>query len=193
MGTMSRLRGHTSRVSFPVNIPANTTIQEIPMSIRRVLNLLAPKRMDRRRRAHGPRLGFESLEVRQLLTFNLAVNYAVATGPQDVVTADFNGDGRQDIATANNGSHNVSILLGNANGTFQPAQNSSTGANPLSIAVGDFNEDGKLDVATANVGDVSVLLSNGNGTFQAPVSLGFSDGSSPSSVAVWGLQWRRKT
>ena len=144
----------------------------------------------RTRRAAASRFGaghlqrLESLEARQLLTFNLAVNYAVATGPQDVVTADFNGDGRLDIATANNGSHNVSVLLGNANGTFQPAKNSPTGNNPLSIAVGDFNEDGKLDVATANAGDVSVLLGNGTGTFQAPVSIGFSDGSSPSSVAL---------
>jgi hypothetical protein len=126
----------------------------------------------------------ESLEVRQLLTFNLAVNYSMAAGLQDVVTADFNGDGRVDIATANFSSHNVSVILGNANGTFQPAQSSPTGYNPLSAAVGDFNEDGKLDIATANGGDVSVLLGNGNGTFQAPVSIGFSDGSSPSSVAV---------
>lgn len=126
----------------------------------------------------------ESLEGRQLLTFNLAVNYAVATAPQDVVTADFNGDGRLDILTANSGSHNVSVILGNTNGTFQPALNSPTGNNPLSAAVGDFNEDGKLDIATANSGDVSVLLGNGNGTFQPPVSIGFSDGSSPSSVAV---------
>lgn len=126
----------------------------------------------------------ESLEVRQLLTFNLAVHYAMAAGPQDIVTADFNGDGRLDIATANHISHIVSVILGNANGTFQPAQNSPTGDNPLSLAVGDFNDDGKLDIATANAGDVSVLLGNGNGTFQPPVSLGFSDGSSPSSVAV---------
>ena len=66
------------------------------------------------------------------------------------MTGDFNGDGRLDLAVANSSSNTVSILLGNANGTFQAAQNFATGAGPMSVAVGDFNKDGKLDLATAN-------------------------------------------
>ena len=128
------------------------------------------------------RLRFESLEDRRLLSFSAAVDYPVGLNPQAVVAADFNGDGRLDLAVVNFSSSNVSVLLGNANGTFQPAVNSATGASPLSVAVGDFNADGKLDLATANAGDVSVLLGNGNGTFQAPTSIGI--GSSPASVAV---------
>ncbi|MDX1925910.1 MAG: Calx-beta domain-containing protein [Pirellulaceae bacterium] len=128
--------------------------------------------------------GLESLEDRRLLTFNPAVDYSVGTNPQAIVTADFNGDGRLDIATSNNSSNTVSVVLSNANGTFQPALNSATGNNPLSLAFGDFNADGKLDIATANAADASVLLGNGNGTFQAPVSNDLSDSSSPSSVAV---------
>jgi hypothetical protein len=65
---------------------------------------------------------------------------------------------------ANQSSNTVSILLGNANGTFQ--QNFATGAG-RTLAVGDFNGDGKLDIVTANASDVSVLLGNGNGTFSA--------------------------
>ena len=64
------------------------------------------------------------------------------------MTGDFNGDGRLDLAVANSSSNTVSILLGNANGTFQAAQNFATGAGPMSVAVGDFNKDGKLDLAT---------------------------------------------
>ena len=75
----------------------------------------------------------------------------------------------------------MSVLLGNADGTFQPAQNSATGAGP-SLAVGDFNADGKLDLATANASDVSVLLGNGNGTFQAPPTS--TSAPTPTSVAV---------
>jgi hypothetical protein len=126
----------------------------------------------------------EALEDRCLLSFNPPVSYAVGANPNAVVTADFNNDGRLDLATANAGDNTVSVLPGNAKGTFQAAQTSSTGSSPVSVAVGDFNRDGKLDLATANAGgyDVSILLGNGDGTFQAPSNIGI--GSSPNSVAV---------
>src|SRR5438445_5297576 len=111
------------------------------------------------RRPAALRLQLETLEERTLPSFYAAVSYAAGTNPQAVVTADFNRDGRLDLATANVGDNTVTVLLGNANGTFQPAQNSVTGANPRSVAVGDFNGDGKLDLATSNQDgcDVSVL------------------------------------
>jgi hypothetical protein len=40
---------------------------------------------------------------------------------------DFNGDGHLDLAVANQGSNNVSLLLGNGDGTFQAAQNFPAG------------------------------------------------------------------
>jgi hypothetical protein len=123
------------------------------------------------------RLCLESLEGRCLLSFSPAVNYPVGVNPMTVVAADFNGDGRLDLATANSG---ISVMLGNADGTFQAAQNSA--GYGQSLAVGDFNADGKLDLATADGNNVNVLLGNGNGTFQAPTSINI--GSSSQSVAV---------
>src|SRR5688572_5186053 len=113
----------------------------------------------------------ETLETRRLLSFAPAVSYPTGTNPQAVVTADFNNDGKLDLATANAGSNNVSVRLGDGAGGFGAVSHFATGARPLSIVVGDFNNDGKLDVATANnVGEsVSVLLGNGNGTFQPRV------------------------
>jgi len=113
--------------------------------------------------------------------FLAPVSYA-GTSPQVVVTADFNGDGQLDLATANAGDHTVSVLLGNADGTFQTAQPSATGTGPQSLAVGDFNADGKLDLVTANAEDVIVLLGNGNGTFQPATNLGVAGNAQ--SVAV---------
>jgi len=85
---------------------------------------------------------------------------------------------------ANDGSDNVSILLGNGDGTFQAAVNYGVGSAPTSVAVGDFNGDGKLDLAVVNElsNNFSILLGNGDGTFQAAVNYGA--GLSLFSVAV---------
>ena len=79
----------------------------------------------------------------------------------------------------------VSILLGNANGTFQATVGEVVGEAPDSVAVGDFNADGWTDLAVASrypSNNVSILLGNGNGTFQAMVKYAADNG--PKSVAV---------
>jgi hypothetical protein len=103
--------------------------------------------------------------------------------PTSVAVGDFNGDGVRDLAVAN-WSNNVSVLLGNGDGTFQAPQNFATAGNPSSVAVGDFNGDGRPDLAVANSSsnNVSVLLGNGDGSFQAAQN--FAAGSTPVSTAV---------
>jgi len=110
--------------------------------------------------------------------------FGAGTDPDSAAVGDFNGDGKLDLAVANEGSNNVSILLGKCDGTFQAAVDYGAGSNPSSVAVGDFRDDGKLDLVVANDGsdNVSILLGNGDGTFQAAVNYGV--GSAPTSVAV---------
>jgi hypothetical protein len=96
-------------------------------------------------------------------TFAAARNYAVGPGPYSLAVADFNGDGKPDIAIGVSGG--MSVLLGNGDGTFQAARNSALGLGGY-IAVADVNRDGKLDLLTDDHG-VSVLLGNGDGTFRA--------------------------
>ncbi len=124
--------------------------------------------------------------------FQPPMNYPVGTAPRAVASGDFNGDGKLDLVVANSGNPavgddgNVSILLGNGDGTFQPANNIAAGKSPFSIAVGDFNGDNRLDVVVANNSSntVSVLLGNGNGTFQTHVDYATATGTGPNSVAV---------
>jgi hypothetical protein len=110
--------------------------------------------------------------------------FGVGSDPEEVAVADFNGDGKLGLAVSNYGSNNVSVLLGNGDGTFQAAVNYDVRTNPTGIAAGDFKGDGKLDLAVSNYGsnNVSVLLGNGDGTFQAAVN--YDVGTNPTSVAV---------
>jgi hypothetical protein len=113
------------------------------------------------------RLQLEALEDRCLLSFYPPVNYAVGNNPQAIVVGDFNGDTLPDLAVANYSSADLSVLLGNADGSFQSALTSSIGASLLSLAIGDFDTDDQLDlVATDSSGrNVRVLHGNGDGTF----------------------------
>ncbi len=115
--------------------------------------------------------------------FSTTTNVAVGNDPHSVISADFNGDGKADIATANNtASNNVSILLGNGNGTFGSVTNFATGTQPISVISGKFNNDTIIDLAVVNNGsdDVSILLGIGNGTFSAAVN--FAVGTQPTAI-----------
>ena len=107
----------------------------------------------------------------------------LAMCPFSVAVGDFNGDGKQDLATANSG--NVSILLGDGAGSFGAPINFAAGDVPFSVAVGDFNGDGKQDLAVVNLNsaDVSILLGDGAGNFGAPINFPIH-GSSPQSITV---------
>jgi hypothetical protein len=112
-------------------------------------------------------------------------SYATAVGfPVAIAVGDFNNDGNLDLAVVVERAAEVSILLGNGDGTFQNHLDFITGNNPLGLALGDFNGDGKLDVAVANANDntVSILLGNGDGTLQNKQD--FATGNGPQSVAT---------
>jgi type II secretory pathway component GspD/PulD (secretin) len=104
-------------------------------------------------------------------------DFPVGHSPDTVAVGDFNGDGKLDLAVANEGDNTVSILLGNGDGTFQTPITVPTGLAPDAIVTGDFNGDGKLDMAVANFtgNSISVLLGNGDGTFApAPTITGIN-------------------
>ena len=67
-----------------------------------------------------------------------------------MTTGDFDGDGITDLATANYFNDDVSVLLGNGDGTFAVPLSFAAGDGPISVTTGDFNGDGITDLATAN-------------------------------------------
>lgn len=169
------------------------------MSLTRFHRLLKTSR-PLSRQAQQSKLTLESLEDRMVLSFAPPVALPVGILPRAVTVADFNNDGKPDLAVVNQGSSSgsasqssVSVLLGNGNGSFQPAittnvQNSGPGTgNAESVAVGDFNGDGRLDVALNTSGPagpaVEVLLGKGDGSFQPNHEI-LSVGQTPLSVAV---------
>jgi type II secretory pathway component GspD/PulD (secretin) len=96
-------------------------------------------------------------------------DYPVGHTPNSIAVADFNADGKLDLAVANQGDDTVSLLLGNGDGTFQSQTTLPSGIGPDAIVTADFNRDGKPDLAVANFNDnsISILLGNGDGTFSA--------------------------
>ena len=112
-------------------------------------------------------------------------NVQAGAGARCAVAADFNGDGKLDLAVCHDsGGNTISVLLGNGDGTFQAAANYPSGTDTTHLAVGDFNGDGKLDLIATNGGDntVSILLGNGDGTFQARTN--YSTGTFPIAVGT---------
>ncbi len=85
-------------------------------------------------------------------TFAPAVSVPAGTGPNAVNVADWDHDGRPDLAVAsNNTTHATSILLGLGGGAFESAHTFVTGgSNPAFLAVQDFNEDGTPDLFACN-------------------------------------------
>jgi hypothetical protein len=124
----------------------------------------------------------------------------VGTGPVALGVGDFNGDKIPDLAVVDRGVNDsqlgpqgvgdVTILLGNGDGTFR---NTDAAGNPLrfgsletpdALAVADLHGDGIADLAVVDAGSdqLEVLQSNGDGTFRETATL--PTGATPTGVVV---------
>ena len=113
-------------------------------------------------------------------TFQPHMDFGVGVTPMSLAIADFNGDGKPDLAVTNANlglGNTVSILTGKGNGTFNPHVDYTVVNEPGPIVAADFNHDGKIDLAVAcedlantevcpSPLSLSILLGNGDATFQ---------------------------
>lgn len=96
---------------------------------------------------------------------------------RSIISADLNGDGNQDLASANFSTNDLSILFGNGDGTFLVAQSiavrNGIGVGPRRALVGDFDADGSLDlIADLSINyELPLVRGNGDGTFQPAESV----------------------
>lgn len=107
--------------------------------------------------------------------------------PYSIAVARLDEDDDLDLAISNYFTSDVTILLNNGDGTFDPASGSpiAVGYLPGSVAAGDLDGDGDTDLVVANEFDnnVTILRNNGLGQF-TPDAGRLAVGGSPKSVVV---------
>lgn len=119
------------------------------------------------------------------ITFLAARDVTVGSNPEAIAVGSFRRNSAVlDLAVANGGSNNVSVLLGNDDGTFQAPVNYSVGTYPWFVVAADLNADQVLDLVVSNRGsaDLTVLLGVGDGTFRFAGTIALSE--QPFSVGV---------
>jgi hypothetical protein len=110
-------------------------------------------------------------------------DFSVGTHPTSVAVGNFNG-GPPDLAVANEGSDNVSILLGNGFGQFTAGTPVSGVTTPSSVVTGSFNGDAFTDLAIASVGsdNIAIRLGDGTGGFTGTGTV--TTGTDPSAITT---------
>jgi len=103
-------------------------------------------------------------------TFSSPASYNLGQSPLSMVSTDFNGDGKADLAVLDTTTGILWIFLGNGDGTLRAPTGSPSGTSIGSLSYTDINRDGKQDllIADNHGGAIAVLLGNGDGTFQSP-------------------------
>ncbi len=111
------------------------------------------------------------------------VKYTSPKASLGIVIADFNNDGRKDVALTNSGvnldGNSVSVFFNTGKGKFSPAINYTVGNYPIGIIAADLDNDGDQDLAVCNNlatnNTISILINKGNGIFNSAINIDGGD------------------
>ncbi|MFO7916306.1 MAG: FG-GAP-like repeat-containing protein [Candidatus Krumholzibacteriales bacterium] len=122
--------------------------------------------------------------------FDEAMSFTVGREPEDVAIGDFNGDGHLDLAVANYGDDELTLLLGKGDGTFENPYpwwfgwNPDTGSRPVALTAFNFDNDEREDIAVVNKDSDDVYVFRGEGGGGLSAMIVYYVGESPSSIAA---------
>lgn len=123
--------------------------------------------------------------------FTAATGSVLVSGarPVDVAIGDFDRDGFQDLAIADQASAQLIVLRGNGSGGFALFAGSpmALGIAPNSLTIADLDGDGNQDIAVAGFAfsnNIVVMLGSGSGAFTAAKGGAFTGGQSPTALAA---------
>jgi len=127
------------------------------------------------------------------ISFATNVNFTTGSSPSDISVADFDGDGKPDLAIANEFSGTVSVLRNTSTAgtiSFALKQDYITGAEAYAVAAGDIDGDGKSDLAVGNLtaNTVSILRNTSTpGVISFAAKVDDSVATSPIDIALGDL------
>ena len=118
-------------------------------------------------------------------TFKSATSFSLGDHANDFTSADFNGDGKIDLASIFVGDHALNLMYGNGDGTFTAATSFAGITVSAGFSVTDINRDGYLDLLASSdtASEIYVILGCGNGGFRAPTTISTYQGSGEILVA----------
>lgn len=136
---------------------------------------------------------FRNITANGKMAFASKVDVTTGLGPRGIAVADFNGDGKVDLAVVDELSNVVQVFPNTSVSgqiSFSAPVNYNTGSNPYGVAAGDLDKDGKPDLAVANNGSMTLSIyrnTSSGGSLSLAPKADYPTGANPSGICIGDL------